>query len=186
MANFFPTLSDELTRFIEAQHMFFVGTAAADGTVNVSPKGMDSLKVLAPNRVIWLNVTGSGNESAAHVLKNPRMTIMFCSFEAKPLILRLYGQARAVHQNDDNWDELSAHLPALAGTRQIFDLTLDQVQTSCGYAVPFFDYAGERDTLLNWAENKGEDGLKDYWLENNQQSIDGMPTLIAEKNLPGD
>ena len=186
MAQFFDSLTDELTRFIEAQHMFFVGTAARDGTVNVSPKGMDSLKVLSPSRVIWLNVTGSGNESAAHTLQNPRMTIMFCSFEAKPLILRLYGQARAVHQNDDDWTELSEHLPKLAGARQIFDLTLDQVQTSCGYAVPFYDYVGERDTLLNWAENKDEEGLKNYWQQSNQESIDGFPTLIAEKNLLGE
>lgn len=183
MAEKFAALSPELIRFIEAQHMFFVGTAAADSRVNISPKGMESLKVLSPTRVVWLNVTGSGNESAAHTAQNPRMTLMLCSFEAKPMILRLYGQARAVHQQDKDWDELYSHFTPLPGARQIFDVTLDLVQTSCGYAVPFYDFAGDRDTLKTWAENKGEKGLAEYWLEKNQTSLDGLPTHIAEKNL---
>lgn len=183
MAEQFAQLGENLIRFIEAQHMFFVATAAADGRVNLSPKGMDSLKVLSPTRVIWLNASGSGNESAAHVLQNPRMTLMLCSFEAKPMILRLYGQARAVHQLDEDWNTLYSHFTPLPGARQIFDVTLDLVQTSCGYAVPFYEFQGERDTLKTWAENKGQEGLTDHWLKNNQTSLDGLPTEIAARNI---
>ncbi len=182
MAEQLPGLTPELTRFIEAQQIFFVATAAAEGRVNISPKGMDSLRVLSPNRVIWLNVTGSGNETAAHILQIPRMTIMFAGFEAKPLILRLYGTARAVHRMDDDWDELASQLPALPGARQIFDLDIEMVQTSCGYAVPYYEFVGERDTLNGWADRKGEDGIAAYWRDNNQASIDGMPTDIAKGN----
>jgi len=182
MAEKFEQLDDAHRRFIEAQHMFFVATAAAEGTVNLSPKGMDSLRIIGPNRVIWLNVTGSGNETAAHILENPRMTIMFCGFEAKPLILRLYGTARAVHQLDDEWGELAALLPPLPGARQIFDMHVDLVQTSCGYAVPYYDFVGERDTLNKWADKKGADGVSDYWRDNNQTSLDGLPTQIAKGN----
>ncbi|MEN8721320.1 MAG: pyridoxamine 5'-phosphate oxidase family protein [Alphaproteobacteria bacterium] len=182
MAEQLDGLTDQLTRFIEAQQIFFVATAATQGRVNISPKGMDSLRVLSPNRVIWLNVTGSGNETAAHLLEMPRMTIMFAGFEAKPLILRLYGQARAIHHTDPEWEALSAKLPALPGARQIFDLDIDMVQTSCGYAVPFYDFVGERDTLKGWAEKRGDDGIADYWRDKNQTSIDGLPTQIVEAN----
>lgn len=182
MAEQFEALTPQLTRFIEAQHIFFVATAAPTGRINLSPKGMDSLRVLDPGRVIWLNLTGSGNETAAHLRADPRMTIMLTSFEAKPLILRLYGTARAVHQTDDDWDALAAHFPTLPGARQIYDLSVDLVQTSCGYAVPFYEFTGERDTLNNWAERKGDDGIADYWREKNQHSIDGLPTGIVDGN----
>lgn len=182
MADKFSKIEDAHKRFIAAQQIFFVATAATDGRVNLSPKGMDSLRVIGPNRVIWLNVTGSGNETAAHILDNPRMTIMFAGFEVKPLILRLYGTARAVHQTDDDWHALSSQLPALPGARQIFDMTVDLVQTSCGYAVPYYDFKGERDTLNKWADKKGTDGVRDYWRNNNQESLDGLPTHIADGN----
>lgn len=185
MAEQFDHLKDNLVRFIEAQKMFFVATAPAggDGRINLSPKGMDSLRVLSPTRVAWLSVTGSGNETAAHVADNGRMTIMFCSFEAQPLILRLYGKARCVYQNDPDWGDLFAGFTPLPGARQIFDLEIDMVQTSCGYAIPFYDYQGERDTLIKWAENKGDEGLRAAWEEGNQESIDGLPTFIKEGNL---
>ncbi|ODN67022.1 pyridoxamine 5'-phosphate oxidase family protein [Methylophaga muralis] len=183
MAQQFDSLSDRLIEFILQQHLFFVATATADSRVNVSPKGMDSLRVLNSNRVIWLNVTGSGNETAAHIEKNPRMTLMFCAFEGKPLILRLYGQARAVHHKDPEWQSLYGLFDALPGARQIFILDIDLVQTSCGMAVPYLDYVGERELLNNWAERKGEIGIKDYWREKNQFTVDGLETEIVTKNI---
>ncbi len=168
---------------IAAQKIFFVGTATADSRVNVSPKGMDSLRVLGPNRVIWLNGTGSGNETAAHLLQNPRMTVMFAAFEGRPVILRLYGTAKAIHHNDPDWDDLYALFPPMPGARQIFDLDVDLVQTSCGMAVPFFDYVEERESLSNHFAKKGPEGTAEYWEKKNQQSIDGLPTHIVERNI---
>lgn len=183
MAQKYPELSDKLIAFIKAQKIFFVGTATADSRINVSPKGMDALRVIHKNRVIWLNVTGSGNETAAHVQEHPRMTLMFCAFEGDPIILRLYGQARAIHQQEAEWPELSAQFPALPGARQIFDLSVDLVQTSCGMGVPFYDYVSERGQLNNWAVKKGAEGIKAYWKEKNATSIDGHPTHIVSKNI---
>jgi hypothetical protein len=145
MAQQHDALSDKHISFIAEQKIFFVGTATADSRVNVSPKGLNSLRVLGSNRVAWLNVTGSGNETAAHVQLQPRMTLMFCAFEGAPLILRLYGQAKAVHQSDPEWAELLGHFEPLPGTRQIFDMQVDMVQTSCGMAVPLYSYEGDRD-----------------------------------------
>ena len=178
MAKFFESITPELYEFIGQQKIFFTGTAAAEGRVNVSPKGMDSLRVLGPNRVLWLNLTGSGNETAAHIREVNRITIMFCAFEGKPLILRLYGQAQAVHHGDDAWKALYEHFPDTAGARQIFDVTVTSVQTSCGFAVPFMEYQEDRPVLKNWAEKKGEAGIQEYWEEKNVTSIDGLPTGI--------
>lgn len=181
MGQQFSAISDKHQLFIERQNIFFVGTATADSRVNISPKGMDSFRVLGPNRVIWLNVTGSGNETAAHVLHNPRMTIMFCAFEGNPVILRLYGKATAIHSADAEWKTLFPLLNPIPGARQIFDMTVDLVQSSCGMAVPFFDYQGERTQLSEWAEKKGEDGVAEYWEKKNQFTIDGIPTHILTK-----
>ncbi len=178
MADFFPALEQKHRDFIDAQQLFFVGTAGVSGRVNVSPKGIDSFRILDPTTVLWLNLTGSGNETAGHVLENGRMTIMFCSFEKQPLILRLYGEARAVHEYDGEWDEYAAHFSQHTGARQYFILSVDTVQTSCGYGVPLYDYAGERKTLLNYADKKGRDGIRSYWTEKNEQTIDGQPTGI--------
>lgn len=182
MAKRFTEIPAQLRRFIEAQKIFFVATAAADGRVNVSPKGMDSLRVVDSNRVIWLNLTGSGNETAAHVQDNPRMTIMFAAFAGEPMILRLYGKARAIHRNDAEWNEWFSLFDPLPGARQIFDLYVDLVQTSCGMGVPLFDFVGEREQLNKWALKKGEEGLKAYWKEKNQTSLDGRPTHIMREN----
>lgn len=168
--------------FIENQKMFFVGTATADSRVNISPKGMDSLRVLSGNQVIWLNVTGSGNETSAHIQLDPRMTLMFCAFEGAPLILRLYGSAQVIHRSDALWAEYYSRFADTPGARQIFDLHVDLLQTSCGMAVPFYDYVDERTLLKDWAEKKGEEGVKSYWEKKNQHSIDGIPTYIVEKN----
>jgi len=182
MGTLFSDIPDTLKQFIENQNVFFVGTATADSRVNISPKGMDSLRVLDKGRVVWLNVTGSGNETAAHIQENPRMTIMFAAFEGRALILRLYGNAKVIHKNDSQWDELYALFTPLPGARQIFDMTIDLVQTSCGRGVPFLDYVEERDELEEWALKKGDDGIKQYWLDKNQLSLDGKPIDIKDKN----
>lgn len=176
MAEQFDALNDKHIQFITQQKLFFVGTAGAEGFVNVSPKGMDSFRIIDSSAVAWLNLTGSGNESAAHVLENGRMTIMFCSFDKQPLIMRLYGRARAVHQRDDEWSELLTLFPDYPGARQIFVLDLQMVYTSCGYAVPYYEFQGERPTLLNWTENKSDDELTEYWQEKNTLSLDGRDT----------
>lgn len=176
MAKFYTSLTSRLQSFIENQHIFFVATAPEDGRINLSPKGMDSLRVLDANRVAWLNVTGSGNETAAHILENPRITIMFCTFEGAPNILRLYGKATAVYPGDDSWNDLESLFPKLPGTRQIFDISIESAQTSCGMSIPFYEYVGEREQLNDWAKEKGEDGIKTYWEERNTISIDGKPT----------
>ena len=179
MADMFDKLDDNHIRFIQQQHLYFVATAASQGTVNLSPKGMDSLKVVDANKVVWLNLTGSGNETAAHLLQNDRMTIMFCSCDRQPLILRLYGHATAIHPRDAEWKAYSALISGFTGARQFYELNVDTVQTSCGYAVPLYDFQGERPTLTKWADNKGRDGVEAYWAENNKESIDGFDTGIT-------
>lgn len=183
MSQKYSEISDKLKLFIEQQKIYFVGTAANDGRVNISPKGMDSLRVINKNRVVWLNVTGSGNETSAHVQENPRLTIMFAAFEGNPMILRLYGNAKVIHKNDNEWDDMISLFKPIPGARQIFDIHIDLVQTSCGMAVPFFDYVSEREQLKNWSNKKGEVGIKEYWEEKNQLSLDGKPTHIMTKNV---
>lgn len=178
MGKRFTHIEVQHREFIEKQKLFFVGTAAADGHVNVSPKGMDSLRVLGPNRVVWLNVTGSGNETAGHLLENNRITVMFCAFEGEPLILRVYGKARAYHPRDLQWQALAPLFPALPGARQIIEIDVEMVQTSCGMAVPYLSYAGERQQLNDWANKKGEAGIRQYWEDRNTISLDGKPTGI--------
>ena len=171
-------LNPELTNFIKKQHVFFVGTAAAEGRVNVSPKGMDSFRVLDDNKIVWLNLTGSGNETAAHLLQNDRMTIMFCAFEGKPLILRLYGHAKIYHPRDAGFEQYINLFSPGPGARQIIEMDIGLVQTSCGFAVPLLDFKEERTILKVWAEKKGDEGIRDYWEEKNTQSIDGFETNI--------
>ncbi|NJM99815.1 MAG: pyridoxamine 5'-phosphate oxidase family protein [Phormidesmis sp. RL_2_1] len=178
MAKQYQQITAAHRTFIEQQKIFFVGTAGCEGRVNVSPKGMDSLRVLGPHRVVWLSVTGSGNESAAHVGENGRMTVMFCSFAGAPMILRLYGEAQVVYPRDAAWLALKGQFPDMPGTRQFFDLSVSLVQTSCGMAVPLYEYEGDRTALNQWAEQKGPDGIETYWREKNQVSIDGLPTCI--------
>ncbi len=180
MAKFYTKITPRVQNFIEAQKIFFVATAPNSGRINLSPKGMDSFRVLNENRVLWLNVTGSGNETAAHLLKNNRITIMFCSFEGAPNILRLYGEGKELKEGDDSWGELIQLFIETPGTRQIFDITINSVQTSCGMSIPFFDYKGERNELNDWALEKGKDGIKAYWKDKNQKSIDGLPTRILK------
>lgn len=182
MGQQYSEISEKMKRFIEDQKIFFVATATSDSRINISPKGMDSLRVLGKDRVVWLNVTGSGNETAAHILEDPRMTLMFAAFEGNPMILRLYGSAKVIHTCDSEWNALFSLFDPIPGARQIFDFTVDLVQTSCGMGVPLFEFAGERDQLIPWATKKGEAGIRDYWQKKNQFSIDGKPTNIADKS----
>ncbi len=176
MGQLFPALSDRHIEFIKQQRVYFVATAPKEGRINLSPKGLDSLRVLNSNRILWLNLTGSGNETAAHLLEDHRMTIMFCSFGEKPLILRTYGTASAIHPDESSWADLSSHFPRDAGARQLIELTVDLVHSSCGFGVPRMEFLGERDTLDEWIEKKGEDGIRQYWEEKNMISMDGKPT----------
>ncbi|PJJ61009.1 pyridoxamine 5'-phosphate oxidase family protein [Hymenobacter chitinivorans] len=178
MGKQYPAISADTQAFIERQHVFFVGTAAADGRVNISPKGQDTLRVLGPNRVTWLNLTGSGNETAAHLLEVNRITLMWCAFEGPPSILRLYGTASLYHPRDAEWADLLPLFPALPGARQILVVDVELVQTSCGMAVPFLDYRAERDELNDYMEQRGPEQVEQYWHNRNGRSLDGKPTGI--------
>lgn len=182
MAKQFDQINDSHRRFIEAQHMFFCGSAAPDGRVNISPKGMDSLRMLGPNRIVWRNLTGSGNETAGHLARLNRMTLMWCGFEKQPMIMRVYGDANVLHPRDADFASLNALFPTALGARQIYDMRVEMLQTSCGYAVPFYNYAGDRDVLEKWADDKGDAGISTYWDERNRTTIDGMPTHILPEN----
>ena len=180
MAEFFDALTEEHMRFISEQHVFFVASAARSGHVNLSPKGGNTLKVLSPNEILWLNLTGSGNETAAHRLDVNRMTLMWCAFDGLPLILRVYGSSEIVHDVDEDWDRLATALPPIVGARQYFRVEVEKVQTSCGYNVPRMTFESDRDALVRWSDKRGPAGLRAYWRENNRQSIDGLPTEIPE------
>ena len=175
-------LNRSFRAFIERQHLFFVATADRSGRVNVSPKGMDTLRVLEDDRILWLNLSGSGNETAAHVRATGRMTLMFCAFEGDAMILRVYGQARVHHPRDTEWDSLIARFPEIAGSRQVFDLTVDLVQTSCGTGVPVMEYRNSRaDTeLVPFYKDMGPEGVREYWQRKNVTTIDGQPTGIFD------
>lgn len=171
-------LTSRLNHFISEQKIFFVATAMKEGTINLSPKGMDAFRILSDDTVIWLNVTGSGNETATHVKYDGRMTIMFSAFEGSPLILRLYGRAKVYYPRDSFWDKHIGMFPDLPGSRQLFELKIQLVQTSCGMAVPFMDYKGDRELLNAWAEEKGAAGLQEYMEVKNKTSLDGHETGI--------
>lgn len=175
-------LNGTLRKFIKRQPLFFVATAGRDGRVNVSPKGMDTLRIVSDNRIVWLNLSGSGNETAAHISEVNRMTLMFCAFEGDAMILRVYGQAKVIHPRDTDWPVAAADFPNIAGSRQIFDMEIDLVQTSCGTGVPvmkFVESRGEKE-LVPFYENMGPEGVREYWQKKNTLSIDGRPTGIFD------
>ena len=173
-------ISKRIEKFINKQKIFFVATAAPEGRINLSPKGMDTFRVLGENRAIWLNLTGSGNETAAHLAQDQRITVMFCAFEGPPMILRLYAKGTVIHPKHELWDDLIGQFPDLGGKRQIIDLEIEMVQTSCGMSIPFYDFVSERKELDDWAKGKGQDGVETYWKEKNTSSIDGFPTHIEQ------
>jgi Pyridoxamine 5'-phosphate oxidase len=182
MGQRFLEISSDLKRAITEAPVFFVATAplATDGHVNLSPKGLDTLRVLGPRTIAYLDLTGSGNETATHIKENGRLTLMLCSFSGKPRIIRIYCRGRVVSRQSPEWTEWSTHFPVLSGTRQIVVGDVDFVLTSCGYAVPEMNLVGARDALLRWADSKGEGGLKNYRRDNNTRSIDGIPAPATD------
>src|SRR5882672_6233016 len=181
MAKFFDTLTPTHLEFIAQQKIYFVASAPLRGRVNLSPKGMDTFRVLSIARVGYLDATGSGNETAAHLVDNGRLTIMMCSFTTAPLIFRIYGRGRAVHPRDADWAQLRPLFgPPLPGERQLIVADIESIQSSCGFGVPFFDYRGERPTLVDSAARSGPEAMAAYRAEKNIRSIDGLPTRLLE------
>ena len=178
MAKVHPAIDQELAEWIAAQPLFFNATAplAADGHINLSPRGLDSFRILGPNEVAYLDLTGSGNETAAHLSENGRITLMFCAFSGPPRILRLYGTGKVILPGDAAFASLRQHFPAdLPGVRQLVQVQVERVQTSCGAGVPLMTLEGQRGELIDWLENKGEAGVREYQLNKNNRSIDGLP-----------
>ena len=189
MAKQFAQIEPAHRDFISRQHVFFTASAVRHGRVNLSPKGLDSLRMLGPNQIAYLDLTGSGNETAAHLLADGRLTIMICAFQGAPLILRLYGRGRTLQRGSVEYQDLLAE--AFGGAeplaaRQIVVLDIDLVQTSCGFGVPVFDYQGERPSLTRWAESKGKEGLDAYRREENARSMDGLPTGLFNEVIAGE
>ena len=180
MAKFYSALTEDLMDFIRAQHLFFTASATAKGRINLSPKGLQSFYILSPTRVAYLDLTGSGIEIAAHLLADGRLTLLFCSLDDAPLILRLYGRGSLLHPEDVAWEPTYRLFPPLPGARQIIILDIESVQTSCGFGIPRYTYCGERDELVNWAIKKGNIGLRQYRAEKNRLSIDGLPSGLKE------
>jgi hypothetical protein len=183
LAKLYDNITDDLAAFIRAQPLFFVASAPLDphGHVNLSPKGLDCFHILSPLQVAYLDLTGSGNETSAHLAENGRITFMFCAFAGPPRILRLYGRGRVVLPHTTEWDLFAPHFPRYPGIRQIIVADITRVQTSCGFGVPLMEYVEQRDTSIRWAEAKGEAGIAVYQREKNMTSIDGLRTPLAEQ-----
>ncbi len=180
MSEFFDRLTPELMEFVRAQPVFFVATAPPEGRINLSPKGMDTLRVLDEKRIAYLDLTGSGNETAAHLLRDGRITIMFCSFGNNAAIARIYGRGAVIRPDHTRWPELAANFPSLPGVRQIMEIRVESAMTSCGYGVPRMLEMTGRDTLEKYWLKRGEEAKQKYWQTHNLRSIDGLPTGIAE------
>lgn len=176
MGRVYERIEPAVQEWIAEQHLFFVATApdGADGHVNLSPKGYDTLRILSPDRVAYLDLTGSGVETVAHLRQNGRITFMFCAFDGPPRIVRLFGTGRVADVDDPT---LAGAFPSLRGARAIIDVTIDRVGDSCGYSVPLMDYRGERDRLIDWANHRSDEELVQYRAEKNSRSIDGLPAL---------
>ena len=185
MAKQFPHLEPAHRDFLLRQKMFFVASAAADGRINLSPKGLGGLRVLDEATVAYLDLTGSGAETAAHLLADGRLTLMACAFEGPPLIVRLYGRGRSLRRGGADYAALLASAfdgEEPPGARQIVVLEVDLVQTSCGFGVPVYQYQEERPSLIRWAESHGEAGLEDYRRQKNARSLDGISTGLIEED----
>ena len=179
MGKVYDQIDEKLAAFIERQHAFFVGTApdSPDGHLNVSPKGLDTFRILGPDTVAYLDLTGSGIETVAHLRDNGRVTLMFCAFEGRPLVVRLYGRGRVVEPGDPEWDGLIGRFPGYPGVRSVVVVDVERVADSCGYAVPLYEYRGERSQLIAYAEKKGPEGMEQYKAQKNRASIDGIAGL---------
>lgn len=181
MARTFDALTPALTSFIEAQHLFFVASAplSGEGHVNLSPKGGDTLRVLDGRRVVYLDLTGSGIETIAHLRENGRITLLFTAFDGAPQLVRLWGRGEAVLLDDDRFPALAALFDDLPGVRAVIVMDVERVGTSCGYGVPSYTYEGERTRLTDGLSAKGPGGVAAYWTANNMTSIDGLPGLAS-------
>ena len=187
MSTFLDQITPELAKFIRAQPVFFVATAAPGSRINLSPKGMDTFRVLDEKRVAYLDLTGSGNETAAHLRHDGRITIMFCSFDSNTEIARIYGRGAVIRPTDERWPELIAHFPKLSGVRQVMEISVESAMTSCGYGVPRMGKTGEmsgRDTLEKYWTTRGDEKKEQYWRKHNVRSIDGLATGMEETTTP--
>ena len=181
MGKSYEGITPELSRWIQQQHLFFVATAplSGDGLINCSPKGLDSFRILGPHEVAYVDLTGSGIETVAHARENGRIVVMFCAFEGPPKIVRLHGTSEVCLAGSSQFDLLGALFPAYPGRRAVVRVRLARISDSCGYAVPRYRFAGDRDTLVRWSEAKGEDGLTSYRRAKNARSLDGLPGIDA-------
>ena len=180
MSKFYTEITPELKEFIAEQQMFFTATAAATGRINLSPKGIDTFRYLDERTVVYLDLTGSGNETAALLKADGRMTIMFCSFAGKPWILRLYGHGEVVQLDSERGRELHPLFGSVPGERHIIELHVASAQTSCGMAVPLYEYQEQRGLLIDWAAKRGPEAMKEYRRQKNVTSIDGLPTGLRD------
>ncbi len=180
MGKFYTEITPELQEFIAEQRIFFTAAAAATGRINLSPKGIDTFRYLDERTVAYLDLTGSGNETAALLAVDGRMTIMFCAFAGKPWVLRLYGQGKVVELDSERGRELHPLFGSIPGERHIIELHVESAQTSCGMAVPLYEYQEQRDLLIEWAEKKGPEGIREYRRQKNAMSIDGLPTGLRD------
>ncbi len=176
MGKIYSSLTESLQHFAREQHIFFVATAPLQGRINLSPKGLESFYILSPTRVLFLNLVGSGNETAGHLLEEDRITLMFCSFTEEPQILRIYGRGKAIHPEEADYEKLAAYFTPQKGMRQIIDIAVDSAQTSCGYGVPLFEFQTERKRLTQWIADKTPLGIARYQDKNNRFTIDGKST----------
>lgn len=187
MGKTYPEIDEELTRFIQAQSMFFVATAPLDpsGHVNLSPKGLDTFRILGSRSVAYLDVFGSGVETIAHLRENGRIVLMFCSFHGTPKVLRLHGQGRAIEPHEPGFAELQAHFPVYEGTRAIIEVEVTRIGDSCGYGVPLLKFEAQRAALPAWCRKRGTEGLNIYRQEKNRRSIDGLPGVWEQTENSG-
>jgi len=181
MGKVFDAIDEPLAAWIREQHLFFVATAplAADGHVNVSPRGLDSLSILDGHTVAWLDLTGSGAETIAHLTENGRICLMFCAFDGRPRIVRLHGRGRVVLPGDELFDRVESEHPGHLGPRAVIVVEVDRIADSCGWGVPVMDFVEDRDIMRPWAEKKGPDGLEAYRAQKNARSLDGLPALVS-------
>jgi hypothetical protein len=181
MGKSYPAIEGSIKEFIDAQQMFFVGSAPLDAKshVNISPKGLDTFRILGPTTVAYLDLTGSGIETVAHVYENGRIVLMFCAFQGPPKILRLHGHGRVVEPHEPEFADLESLFPRFDAIRSIIVIEISDIADSCGYGIPLFSYQGQREQLGAWARQHGPEGVKSYQQRKNQQSLDGLPGLAG-------
>jgi len=179
MGKQYDQITPEIAEWVRQQHLFFVATAplAGDGHINCSPKGLDSLRILAPHKVAYLDLTGSGAETIAHLRENGRIVFMFCAFDGAPKIVRFHGRGEVVTSTSPGWSELQGLFPDYPGARSIIVAEITRVSDSCGFGVPKFEFSEDRDAMQRWAETKGPEGLSQYRKQKNTRSLDGLPAL---------